>query len=54
MESAYWDKFTKTGKIEDYLRYCAEDLLRTEECSRESVSHSDRYCAVSDPDRGIR
>lgn len=54
MELEYWEKFMTTGKIEDYLQYCEKNFQRTEEYKRESVDRSDRYCAVSEPDRGVR
>lgn len=54
MESGYWEQFTKTGKVEDYLRYRSENLRKAEEEKRESVDSSGRYGAVSDPHRGIR
>ena len=54
MESGYWEQFTKTGKVEDYLRYRSENLRKAEDEKRESVDSSDRYGAVSEPHRGIR
>ena len=54
MELEYWEQFTKTGKIEDYLRYRNGSLGEAEEGKRESVDSSDRYRAVSDAHRGIR
>ncbi len=54
MELEYWEQFTKTGKIEDYLRYRNGSLGEAEEDKRESVDSSDRYRAVSDAHRGIR
>ena len=37
MELEYWEQFTKTGKIEDYLRYRNGSLGEAEEDKRESV-----------------
>lgn len=54
MELAYWEQFTKTGKVEDYLRYRNENLQKTEEGKRESDGNSDRDRAVSDTHRGVR
>ena len=54
MELSAWDKFSKTGKIEDYLEYCESRMEKTGEYNRESAGDSDRYCAVSDSDRGVR
>lgn len=54
MGLAYWEQFTKTGKIEDYLRYRNENLQKAEEDKRESVGNSDRDRSVSNPHRGIR
>ncbi len=41
MGLVYWEQFTKTGKIEDYLRYRNENLQEAEEGKRESVGNSD-------------
>lgn len=58
MEGLYWEKFTQTGKIEDYLYYrglqtCRKvmgsyetDTGRVGEKSVESIDNSDRHCAV--------
>lgn len=54
MELEYWEQFTRTGKIEDYLRYRNENLQKAEEGERESVGDGDRYRSVSNPHRGIR
>lgn len=54
MENGYWETFTRTGKVEDYLRYRSENLQETEEEKRESVDCGNRYGAVSDTHRGIR
>lgn len=56
MGLVYWEQFTKTGKIEDYLRYRNENLQEAEEGKRESVgnSDSDRNRSVSNPHRGVR
>ena len=53
MELTAWDKFSKSGKIEDYLEYCESRVEKTGEYNRESAGDSDRYCAVSDSDRGV-
>lgn len=54
MELTAWDKFSKTGKIEDYLEYCKSRMKKTGEYNCESASDSDRYCAVSSSYRGVR
>ena len=54
MGLVYWEQFTKTGKIEDYLRYRNENLQEVEEGKRESVGNSVRDRSVSNPHRGVR
>lgn len=54
MEQGYWETFTKTGKVEDYLKYRNENLQKAEEDKGESIGSGDRYRAVSNAHRGIR
>ena len=54
MEVQYWDKFVKTGKIENYLRYKEVDFQGAEHNDCKQISDRDRDHSVSDAHRGIR
>lgn len=58
MKQRYWERFTATGKVEDYLNYkgieyCQNIMEKYEERKSESVNHSDRDGASSGTYRGI-
>ena len=47
MKKQYWETFTQTGRVEDYLFYkgierCQNIMVKYEETESESVSNSDR------------
>ncbi|MEG0191444.1 MAG: hypothetical protein RR681_09715 [Lachnospiraceae bacterium] len=63
MEPVYWNEFTQSGKVDDYLYYRGVETCRQivrkydqEETGRgkvESINHSNRDSAVRNTNRGI-
>lgn len=59
MEQKYWEQFTHTGKVEDYLYYkgietCRSVMDKYEGKNSESGNRSNRHGAVGITDRGVR
>lgn len=58
MEQKYWERFTQTGRVEDYLYYrgiqtCKQIMERYEDKTSESVDRSDRNDTFGIADRRI-
>ena len=58
MENVYWNQFTFSGRVEDYLFYkgiksCQNMMEQYGDRSSESVKYSDRDDTVGDTDRRI-
>lgn len=58
MEQMYWERFTQTGRVEDYLYYkgietCRQIMERYEDKQSESVDRSNRNDTFGNADRRI-
>lgn len=58
MEQMYWERFTQTGRVEDYLYYkgmgtCRQIMERYEDKQSESVDRSNRNDTFGVADRRI-